>query len=193
MLIEVRNRIAVPNSFRVAKVQGLFNVEEKMGGQFDVDVELPTGEDEWKIGVIVGPSGSGKSSIGRELGGLGWELWHGKEWGEGAIVDEIGGDDFDEATGALAQVGLGTVPSWLRPFGVLSEGEKFRAELARVLVARPASVVIDEFTSVVDRQIAQVGAMAFSKAWKRGAGQAILLTCHYDVLPWVGVDWVYDM
>jgi len=37
---------------------------------------------------------------------------------------------------------------------------------------------------VVDRQIAKIGAGAFSKAWKRGGGQAVLLSCHYDVLDW---------
>lgn len=192
MLIQVRNRVEVPETFRVAKVQSLFNVGSEKGKEFDLDADLPVDSEGWNIGVVVGPSGSGKSSIGRELGAAGFELWHGKPWGPGAIVDEIGGDDFDGATGSLAQVGLGTVPSWLRPFGVLSEGEKFRAELARVLVERPTRVVIDEFTSVVDRQIAQIGAMAFAKAWKRGEGQAVLLTCHYDILPWVGADWVYD-
>ena len=51
-----------------------------------------------------------------------------------------------------AQVGLGDVPTWLRPYRVLSTGQQFRANLARVLCEAPARVVIDEFTSVVDRK-----------------------------------------
>lgn len=90
-------------------------------------------------------------------------------------------------------MGLGTVPSWLRPFGVLSNGEKFRAELARILIDQPARVVVDEFTSVVDRQIAQVGAAAFAKARRRAAtGQAVLLSCHYDIVEWLQPDWLLD-
>jgi GNAT superfamily N-acetyltransferase len=89
------------------------------------------------------------------------------------------------------------VPTWLRPFPVLSNGEKFRANLARIICEQPQQVVIDEFTSVVDRQIAKFGALAFSKAWKRlakkGGNQCVLLSCHYDVIDWVEPDWVFDI
>lgn len=64
-------------------------------------------------------------------------------------------------TAALSSVGLGSVPAWLRPYHVLSEGEKFRAMMARVICDAPRQVVIDEFRSVVDRQIAKIGASAF--------------------------------
>jgi len=95
-------------------------------------------------------------------------------------------------TAALAAVGLGSVPAWLRPYPVLSTGEKFRADLAAIVATRPDRVVVDEFTSVVDRQIARVGALAFGKAWKRGTGQAVLLSCHYDIVDWLQPDWIYD-
>lgn len=71
---------------------------------------------------------------------------------------------------------------------MLSNGEKFRAILARVIADAPERVVIDEFTSVVDRQTAKFGALAFQKAWRRTKGQAVLLTPHYDVLEWVEPD-----
>ena len=51
---------------------------------------------------------------------------------------------------------------------------------------------VDEFTSVIDRQIAKVGAAAFAKTWRRGRGQIVLLSCHYDVIEWLQPDWVYD-
>lgn len=100
--------------------------------------------------------------------------------------------DFDVVTGALSQAGLGDVPAWLRPYHVLSNGQKFRADLAKVLAERPDVVVFDEFSSVVDRQIAKVGAGAFAKGWRRGPGKAVLLSCHYDVLDWLEPDWVFD-
>lgn len=84
------------------------------------------------------------------------------------------------------------MPAWLRPYAVLSNGEKFRATLARVIADAPERVVIDEFTSVVDRQIAKFGALAFQKAWRRTNGKAVLLTPHYDVLEWVEPDWTFD-
>jgi len=52
--------------------------------------------------------------------------------------------------------------------------------------------VVDEFTSVIDRQIARVGAAAFAKTWRKGKGQIVLLSCHYDIIEWLQPDWVYD-
>jgi GNAT superfamily N-acetyltransferase len=72
-------------------------------------------------------------------------------------------------------------------------GERFRADLARIIREAPERIVVDEFTSVVDRQVAKVGALAFGKAWRRTGGQAVLLSCHYDVLEWLRPDWVFDL
>ena len=87
---------------------------------------------------IVGLSGSGKTSIGSRIFGepiydlyAGWDATK-------PIVDCIAPDgDFNAVTGALSAVGLGDVPAWLRPFPVLSNGEKFRAGLARWYVNGP--------------------------------------------------------
>jgi len=84
------------------------------------------------------------------------------------------------------------VPTWLRPYPVLSNGERFRADLAKIICEAPSRVVVDEFTSVVDRQIAKFGALAFQKSWKRTAGQCVLLSCHYDIIDWVEPDWIFD-
>ena len=197
MTLKIRIDQSVPpsGSYRSERVRSMFNATDEQATRFtlnmDVDLDLDNGD--WNVGVIVGPSGSGKSSIGRSL-------WDGAAWYEPdnwkpgvAVVDAIApGGDFTSVTGALASAGLGDVPVWLRPYEVLSTGQKFRADLARVLAEQPDRVVFDEFTSVVDRQIARVGAAAFSKAWKRTGKKAVLLSCHYDILDWVEPDWVID-
>lgn len=190
MKIEVRNRCSDFSSYRAARVKSLFNAED--GSNFSLDADLDIDDQDWRIGVVVGPSGSGKTSIGRAA--FGAEAFWNPDWpGDRPIVDVIAPDgDFNDVTAALGSVGLGTVPTWLRPYPVLSNGEKFRADLARLVVEAPERVVIDEFTSVVDRQIAKFGALAFAKAWRRGTAQAILLTPHYDVVEWVEPDWVFD-
>jgi GNAT superfamily N-acetyltransferase len=191
MLVEVRNVCTDYASYRAARVKSLFNVES--GANFAIDADLAIDDADWKIGVVVGPSGSGKTSIGRKIFGP-EAFYEPRNWPDDApIVDAIApAGDFTAVTGALAAVGLGSVPSWLRPYAVLSNGEKFRADLARIVSDAPAQVVIDEFTSVVDRQIAQIGALAFQKAWRRTGGQAVLLSCHYDILDWVEPDWIFD-
>lgn len=196
-MIRIRERLTSPrsDSYRAARVRSMFNVEGGEEATTEVSVDLPIDERPWRVGLVVGPSGSGKSTVGRAI--FGADAFHdGFAWSDSSpIVDEIGrGRPLNEVTGALASVGLGSVPAWLRPFRALSTGERFRAELARVVVERPARVVVDEFTSVVDRQVAQVGAAAFAKAWRRseGGGQAVLLSCHYDIVEWLQPDWLLD-
>ncbi|MFO0929165.1 MAG: hypothetical protein U0736_19435 [Gemmataceae bacterium] len=76
----------------------------------------------------------------------------------------------------------------------------FRATLARLLAdavaARPRVVVVDEFTSVVDRTVARIGSAAAARARPRRRGRApprgfVAVTCHDDVIDWLQPDWVY--
>lgn len=190
MKVSVRRSCEDYQSFRAAKVKSLFNADS--GATFSIDADLDIDGMDWRLGVVVGPSGSGKTSIGREFfpGGGFYE----PEWPhDQPIIDAIAPDgSLDEATGALSAVGLGSVPSWLRPYHVLSMGERFRADMARLICEKPTGVVVDEFTSVVDRQIARIGSLAFAKAWRRTGGQVVLLTPHYDILEWLEPCWVFD-
>lgn len=193
MKIQVRNKTPDVNTYRSARVKSLFNAES--GSEFNLDAELPVEDMQWQIGLIVGPSGSGKTSIGRQLfgGGKIADLYGGWSSDKPIVEDIAPGGDFNAVTGALAGVGLGDVPSWLRPFHALSNGQQFRAGLARVMSEAPDEVIIDEFTSVVDRQIAKVGASAFGKGWRRNKGKkVVLLACHYDIIEWLQPDWVFD-
>ena len=187
--ITVHHRCDDFTSYRAERVKSLFNVET--GANVSITAQLPIDEDGWQIGVIVGASGTGKTSIGRTIGDLYAPAWPIDQ----PIIDVIQSDNphaFNDVTSALAAVGLGTVPSWLRPYHVLSMGEQFRANMARLVCDAPPLAVLDEFTSVVDRQIAQVGAGAFAKAWRRTGGQVVLLSCHEDILDWVQPDWVFN-
>lgn len=193
MIINVHNVCADFTSYRAARVKSLFNAER--GNEFRLEADFPFEGDDWSIGLIAGPSGTGKTSIGRKIfpGVEITDLYSG--WpADAPIVDAIApGGDFDTVTGSLAAVGLGDVPAWLRPFHALSNGQQFRAGLARIVCGADGEVVIDEFTSVIDRQIAKIGAMAFSKAWRRQKSRrAVLLSCHYDIIEWLQPDWVFD-
>ncbi len=192
MIIEVKHRCSDFKSYRAARVKSLFNAEN--GCNWEHTADLPIEDKEWKIGLIVGASGSGKTSVGSRIFKEPiYDLYAG--WDNSKpVVDCIAPDgDVNAGTGALSAVGLGDVPAWLRPFNVLSNGEKFRAGLARLVCERPDHAVVDEFTSVIDRQIAKVGAAAFAKTWRKGSGQVVLLSCHYDIVEWLQPDWVYDM
>jgi len=66
-----------------------------------------------------------------------------------------------------------------------------RVDIARALCLDKPLVVFDEFTSVVDREIAKVSAFAISKAVRRSSKKFIAVTCHYDVVDWLDPDWVF--
>jgi GNAT superfamily N-acetyltransferase len=196
MLIETKVACPLHDSFRVRQVAGMFDVPlaDKLRETFSVDA--PGLDEPWRIGLIVGPSGSGKSSIARAA--FGEALYRGGEWpADRAVIDCLGEAPIKQLTGLLTSVGFGSPPAWLRPYDVLSGGERFRCDLARALRQGEQSglVVFDEFTSVVDRTAARYGAAALAKAL-RGESlnvRFVAVTCHYDIAEWLEPDWVTDM
>jgi GNAT superfamily N-acetyltransferase len=79
----------------------------------------------------------------------------------------------------------------LRPFHVISTGQQFRVTLARLLAEAPELVVMDEYSSVVDRTVAQIGSAALAKVVRQRGQRFIAVTCHDDVEAWLQPDWVY--
>lgn len=175
-------------TFRVSKIQADFDVKlEHSNERFIGDIEMPK---DWQIGVIVGASGTGKTTIAKEL--FNEELIKGFEYNAKSVIDDMPKDaKIDDITKMFYSVGFGSVPSWLKPYAVLSNGEKMRVDLARALLEKDF-IVFDEFTSVVDRQIAQTACIAINKALKKTDKKFIAVTCHYDILDWLQPDWVFD-
>ncbi len=91
----------------------------------------------------------------------------------------------------LCSVGFASPPDWLKSYDCLSQGEKMRVDIARALCLNEPLIVFDEFTSVVDKEIAKVSAFAISKAVRRSSKKFIAVTCHYDVIEWLDPDWVF--
>ena len=119
----------IPTSFRVEKVKGIFDYDASIVEK-EFDVEIPIEELDWNVGLIVGSSGSGKTTIAKKVFSD-FRLFDGFEWSNKTIID-----DFDanlspkEITEALSKVGFASPPDWLKPFNILSNGQKMRAELA---------------------------------------------------------------
>ena len=175
-------------TFRVSKIQADFDIKlEHSSEHFVGDIELPN---KWQIGVIVGASGTGKSTIAKEL--FSQELITGFDYKAKSVIDDMPKQCSVEDIGKMFYaVGFGSVPSWLKPYSVLSNGEKMRVDLARAMLERDF-VCFDEFTSVVDRKVAETACLAINKAIKKTNKQFVAVTCHYDVLAWLQPDWVFD-
>lgn len=196
MRVTVDLECETPSSFRTDQVRGMFDLPSEPRSRRQFDVELPGFDEPWRIGAIVGPSGSGKSSVARRA----WpeSYWIEPEWpSDRAVIDRFDdlGLSIRALTAALTAVGFSSPPAWLRPYRTLSRGEQFRCQLARALVDPRPLIVFDEFTSVVDRTVATIGSSAAAKSIRRreDGKRFVAVTCHYDVLAWLEPDWVLDM
>lgn len=192
MKINVKRSSRVVRSARVMQIESIFELPPSQRSEvaFTADVSYETKP--WHIGLIVGPSGSGKTTIAREVFGDAIVTYG--DWPvDRSIVDGFArGLSIAEITSALSSVGFSSPPNWLRPYLALSNGEQFRANVARALVDSRGLVVIDEFTSVVDRTVARVCSAAVAKAIRREEKRLVAVSCHYDIVEWLQPDWVYD-
>lgn len=176
-------------SFRVASIIGKFDlqsdeVQEHFVGQFDIP-------EQWNVGLIVGKSGTGKTTIAKEL----FENAYITDYTYTAdcILDDMPSDcSVEQITSIFNAVGFSSPPSWLKPYSALSNGQKMRVDLAHSLLLNKELIVFDEFTSVVDRQVAQIGSFAVQKAIRKQDKKFIAVTCHHDVEDWLLPDWVFN-
>lgn len=166
-----------------AAISAMFDYEFNGESRFTPPV-IPKVPSEFGVGLIVGPSGSGKSTLLKQFGAERKPRW----FRDLSIASHF--KDAEDASERLSAVGLNSIPTWLRPHHVLSTGEKFRADLARVLYH---NAVIDEFTSVVDRNVAKACSVALRRyADKKNLRNVVLASCHYDIVEWLQPDWVFD-
>lgn len=178
----------IEQSVRVRQLGALFDVPLAERQTLDWDGDLPIENMNWNVGLILGPSGCGKTQLLRHLfSGHDAPM----EWTQRAVVDDFEVGTMQDISETCSSVGFNTIPAWMRPYGVLSNGEKFRVEMARRLL-RDDPIIVDEFTSVVDRQVAQIGAHAVQKKVRKLGKKFVAASCHYDILDWLQPDWVLE-
>lgn len=140
--------------------------------------------------LITGPSGTGKTTalrqIARAISG-GVDVDRQRFPVDAAVVDRVlPGQSLAEALGVLGACGLSEAPLWLRRFDALSDGERFRAKLARAmslhLRSRAAGPLLcDEFCATLHRRAARAISFNLRKLVSRQRPAVVLATSGDDL------------
>lgn len=188
MKFEINVEKDIKDSFRVAQIRKTYGIDEKKVVEtFCGDIEIPKN---WNIGVIVGKSGTGKTTIAKKLFG---DYIYNPKYTDEPIIDNFPKNkNTEEIFSVLNSVGFSSVPSWLKPYSVLSNGEKMRVDLAMAIMQEREIIIFDEYTSVVDREVAKIGSLSLQRKIRKDNKKFIAVTCHFDILEWLEPDWVFN-
>ena len=143
----------------------------------------------WNIGLILGNSGSGKTTILKTLG----EIKEPQYDYQKPVVSQFPKLKPEEVPELLCSVGLCDIPIWLHKPNELSNGERARLDICKTIHDSNGVVLIDEFTSVVNRSCAKSLSFALQKYVRRHNLQIILSSCHYDIAEWLTADWIFNL
>lgn len=185
---DIVKNVEIKKTFRTEAIKGMFDlnvakIEERFSGNIDLTSD-------WNVGLIYGASGTGKTTIAKQL--FPNFYFSDFEYSANSVIDDMPNYcDLKSITKTFASVGFASVPSWLKPYSVLSNGEKMRVDLARCLLNKKDFIVFDEFTSVVDRQVARFASHCVQKAVRKANKKFIAVACHSDIIEWLEPDWVF--
>lgn len=161
------------------------NAKSKHHLKISADLDTP-----YNIGLIVGSSGSGKTTLAQQI--FGEDCFKSILLDDLPIIEQLPEElTYDECAAVLSGVGLTSVPCWIRPVYTLSNGQKARAD-ACLQMLKVKNPVIDEWTSVVDRNVGKVMSHCIQKHARRTGKSIVLVSCHYDVIEWLNPDWIID-
>lgn len=180
------------DSFRVNSITNNFDLQtDKLKEHFTGSIDIE-GVD-WQIGLIVGGSGTGKSTIAKSVFPQGYISGY-TYANDSAVIDDMPKTaTIKEIEKTFTSVGFSSPPSWLKPYCVLSNGEKMRCDLARAILDGNELIVFDEFTSVVNREVAKTCSYAVSKCIRATDGKKfVAVSCHDDIVEWLQPDWIYN-
>jgi ABC-type lipoprotein export system ATPase subunit/GNAT superfamily N-acetyltransferase len=184
--MKIKLETQILNDIYTQYVYDTFDIQDQSKTEVVVEYNLNTlNEFDWSIGVIIGGSGSGKTTILKELGELIDPIFDKTK----ALISNFDFLSPQEATRLLSSMGLSSVPTWLRPYDKLSNGEQYRARLSYLVAKATDVILIDEYTSVVDRDVAKAMSFALQKYIRKTNKKIIVASCHYDILEWLMPDW----
>lgn len=169
---------------QVAEAFGLGLEDRKFTVLDNVELEVNDGD----VVYITGQSGAGKSVLLRELSG---ELQKaGKvlqsidevELADAPLIDQLAPDSLSEALRLLSIAGLSDAYLYIRKPSELSDGQRYRFRLAKLIEQGADVWVADEFGAVLDRTTAKIVAWNMAKVARREGKTLVVATTHKDLV-----------
>ena len=171
-----------PRTIAVAEAFGI-GIEKHRRFKIYDNLELKIGPRD--IIYITGESGSGKTTLLKALE---------KDLGEEATnIDKIQldpekpiietlGKTVEEGLRLLSRVGLNDAYLFVRRYRELSDGQKYRYRIAKLIESERQWWMMDEFCSTLDRETAKIVAFNVQKQARRTSRAVIAATTHMDLL-----------
>ncbi|MGK2895024.1 ATP-binding cassette domain-containing protein [Klebsiella michiganensis] len=185
-LINVSFNTRVNKTIRTLEIAESFGLglDEKEWTLYDnLELDIERGD----VVYVTGQSGSGKSVVLRELQRMMAES--GKTvssiddfvFEDGAnVIDQLGKTTSD-ALGLLSMAGLNDAYLFVRKPSEMSDGQKYRLKIAKLIESGADVWVADEFGAVLDRVTAQVVASNLQRAARAVGATVIVATTHEDL------------
>lgn len=136
------------------------------------------------IVYITGDSGSGKSvllrAIRADLRDEALDISEVQVNPNKPIIETVGAN-VEQALELLSKVGLNDAFLFLRKYGQLSDGQRFRYRLAKFLESKKQWLIVDEFAATLDRDTAKIVAYNLQKLARQQGRAVIAATTHDDL------------
>ena len=169
-----------PRSLVVAEAFGLGIDETQKFTVLNTDLKISPRD----IVLVTGDSGSGKSvllrAIKADLGDESIELSDIHVDSEKPLIETVGATVADGLE-LLSKVGLNDAFLFLRSYSQLSDGQKFRYKIAKLVESGRKWWMVDEFCACLDRDTAKIIAFNLQKIARQLGKAVIVATTHSDL------------
>jgi len=188
-IIDIAYETAAPEpTERVVNVAEAFGLGLDQWQRFVIydNVELKIGPSD--IVYITGDSGSGKSvllkalekDIKQDMQATSINVTDIKPDTNKPLIETIG-KTIGEAFELLSKVGLNDAFLFLRSYGQLSDGQKYRYKIAKMIESQAQFWIMDEFAATLDRDTAKIVAYNLQKHARQQGKAVLAATTHTDL------------
>ena len=185
-VINVSFNTRVNKTIRTLEIAESFGLglDEKAWTLYDnLELDIERGD----VVYVTGQSDSGKSVVLRELQRLmadaGQRVASIDDFvfaDDTNVIDQLGKTTSD-ALGLLSMAGLNDAYLFVRKPSEMSDGQKYRLKIAKLIESGADVWVADEFGAVLDRVTAQVVASNLQRAARKVGATVIVATTHEDL------------